>query len=173
MRYDDYSHNRRQTEYNQVYLNCWGAKEEKNFLNYTNGHKYSCAKSDLKEWHESCRWLCATGWRGVQEWLEFYSNAGRDEVLMMLLGRNAKCVWAVLTSNSIENSKYSTSVQSCKIALRNKVCVFCELCGKYLCRFVRFVGLILLPLQGDLFGWALLPRALPRAAVFNPYRVFR
>ena len=39
MRNDDYSHNRRQTEYNQVYLNCWGAKEEKNFLNYTNGHK--------------------------------------------------------------------------------------------------------------------------------------
>ena len=42
---------------------------------------------------------------------------------------------------------------------------------KYLCKFVRFVGLILLPLQGDLFGWALLPRALPRADVFNPYRV--
>ena len=40
MRNDDYSHNRRQTEYNQVYLNCWGAKEEKNFLNDTNGHKF-------------------------------------------------------------------------------------------------------------------------------------
>ena len=39
MRNDDYSHNRRQTEYNQVYLNCWGAKEENNFLNYTNDHK--------------------------------------------------------------------------------------------------------------------------------------
>ena len=36
---------------------------------------------------------------------------------------------------------------------------------------MRFVGLILLPLQGDLFGWALLPRALPRADIFNPYRV--
>ena len=40
-----------------------------------------------------------------------------------------------------------------------------------MCKFVRFVGLILLPLQGDLFGWALLPRALPRADVYNPYRV--
>ena len=46
MRNDDYSHNRRQTEYNQVYLNCWGAKEEKNLLNYTNGHKFFCAISD-------------------------------------------------------------------------------------------------------------------------------
>ena len=64
MRNDDYSHNRRQTEYNQVYLNCCGAKEEKNLLNDTNGHKYSSAKNDLKELHESCRWLCATGWRG-------------------------------------------------------------------------------------------------------------
>ena len=33
------------------------------------------------------------------------------------------------------------------------------------------MGLILLPLQGDLFGWAFLPRALPRADIFNPYRV--
>ena len=126
------SHNRRQTEYNQVYLNCWGAKEEKNLLNDTDWHKYSYTKNDLKELHESCRWLRATGWRGesisptndtnwhkfifnwlswrgVQEWLEFYSNAGRDEVLMMLLGRNDKCIWAVLTNNSIENSDHSLS----------------------------------------------------------------
>ena len=47
MRNDDYSHNRRQTEYNQVYLNCWGAKEEKNLLNDTNRHKYSSTISDL------------------------------------------------------------------------------------------------------------------------------
>ena len=30
-----------------------------------------------------------------------------------------------------------------------------------------------MPLQGDLLGCALLPRALPRADVFNPYRVFQ
>ena len=67
MRNDDYSHNRRQTEYNQVYLNCGGAKEEKNFLNYTNGHKYSYAISDLKGMTQIYTQLCAYGWRGVQE----------------------------------------------------------------------------------------------------------
>ena len=56
MRNDDYSHNRRQTEYNQVYLNCWGAKEEKNFLNDTNEHKIILEPSAiLKVLHESIR----------------------------------------------------------------------------------------------------------------------
>ena len=56
MRNDDYSHNRRQTEYNQVYLNCWGAKEEKNLLNDTNDHKFILEPSAiLKVLHEFIR----------------------------------------------------------------------------------------------------------------------
>ena len=50
------SHNRRQTEYNQVYLNCWGAKEEKIFLNDTNGHKFILEPSAIfKVLHEFIR----------------------------------------------------------------------------------------------------------------------
>ena len=72
MRNDDYSHNRRQTEYNQINLNCLGAKEEKNFLNDTNDHKFILEPSAIfKVLHKSCRWPCTTGWCGVQEWLEF------------------------------------------------------------------------------------------------------
>ena len=84
-------------------------------------------KESLK-WHGLAQiyfnWLSKCG---VQEWLEFYSNAGRDRVLMMLLGRNAKCVWEVLTSNSIENSYHSYRVKSGVIMLINKVCLFCEM----------------------------------------------
>ena len=77
------------------------------------------------------------GWRGVQEWLEFYSNAGRDRVLMVLLGRNGKCVWAVLTSNSIENSDHSCRVKSGVIALRNKFLLIpCRLCETILLKSI-------------------------------------
>ena len=48
----------------------------------------------------------------------------------------------------------------------------CHRVDKYLCKFVRFVGDILLPLQGDLLVCVQLPRALPRADIHNPYRVF-
>ena len=52
---------------------------------------------------------------------------------MMLLGRNAKCIWAVLANNSIKNSKYSSFLcELCGLCVRQSVqsCV-----DKYLCKF--------------------------------------